>query len=238
MRIPITITGPEDRLRRRAAGSPWLEHPRVSDAHGYRLDDEEMRFSRPAMRNRTNLAIDRDTEREDEVNLPAEERPLPEQDVSAPTKDEIQEESAGEEGPSEDWKNRYIRLRADFDNYKRHAEAQRDQLSGLGKAKVLEDIFPLVEHMERAIRAAEEAGDKTGILEGIKMVYQELLKALDKNGVERIETVGTAFDPEIHEAVAVSAHPEYPAGTVVEEVRAGFVRGGKLLRPASVIVAQ
>jgi molecular chaperone GrpE len=92
--------------------------------------------------------------------------------------------------------------------------------------------------MERAIHAARRAGDSTGILEGIELVYQELLKVLEKNGVERINTVGEPFDPEIHEAVAVSPHPDYSPDTVVEEVRAGFVKGGKLLRAASVIVAQ
>jgi molecular chaperone GrpE len=129
-------------------------------------------------------------------------------------------------------------LRADFDNYKRHAETQKEHLAGIGKEKVLEDVFPLVEHMERAIKAAEDAGDQTGILEGIEMVYREVLRVLEKNGVERIETVGEAFDPEIHEAVAVATDADCPEDTVVEEVRAGFRKNGKLLRPASVVVAQ
>jgi len=176
------------------------------------------------MQDRTNLAIDQEMYEEAfrEEQIPVRKKDAP----------------RTEEAPHEDWKERYIRLRADFDNYKRHAEAEREQLSGIGKAKVLEDIFPLVEHMERAILAARDAGDRTGILEGIEMVYQELLRVLEKNGVERIATVGEPFDPEIHEAVAVSPNPDYPSDTVVEEVRAGFVKGGKLLRPASVIVAQ
>jgi len=145
---------------------------------------------------------------------------------------------SGREDSNQDWKDRYMRLLADFENYKRHAEAQREQLSGIGKAKVLEDVFPLVEHMERAIRAARDANDRTGILEGVEMVYRELLNVLEKHGVERVETVGRRFDPQIHEAVAVSPYPEGPAGTIVEEVRAGFLKDGKLLRPASVVVSQ
>lgn len=145
---------------------------------------------------------------------------------------------SGREDPNQDWKDRYVRLLADFENYKRNAEAQREQLSGIGKAKVLEDVFPLVEHMERAIRAARNADDRTGILEGIEMVYRELLSVLEKHGVERVETVGRPFDPQVHEAVAVSPDPEGPAGTILEEVRAGFLKDGKLLRPASVIVAR
>lgn len=232
MRIPITIDGPED-LRRRDPRYSLGVAPRSSDAYGYRRGRSGRGFPGPSMQDRTNLAVDREmyTENEDAVSsdkaaFREEQVPVREKDATPP------------EAPHEDWKERYIRLRADFDNHKRHAEAEREQLSGMGKAKVLEDIFPLVEHMERAIRAAKDAGDSTGILEGIEMVYQELLRVLEKNGVERIDTVGEPFDPEIHEAVAVSPHPDYPADTVIEEVRAGFVKGGKLLRPASVIVAQ
>lgn len=214
MRIPITIGVPED-LRRRDARYSLRGTPRSSDEYGYPRGRSGSGFPGPSMRDRTNLAVDRRMDWEDEGPVHADK-----------------------EAVQEDWKERYIRLRADFDNHKRHAEAEREQLSGIGKAKVLEDVFPLVEHMERAIRASTDAGDRTGILEGIEMVYQELLRILEKNGVERIATVGEPFDPKIHEAVAVSPHPEYPADTVVKEVRAGFVKGGQLLRPASVIVAQ
>ena len=222
MRIPITTGVPED-LRRRDARYSLRGSPRPSDEYGYRRGRTGRGFPGPSMQDRTNLAIDHEMYEEAfrEEQLPVRKKDAPRTET-----------------PHEDWKERYIRLRADFDNYKRHAEAEREQLSGIGKAKVLEDIFPLVEHMERAILAARDAGDLTGILEGIEIVYQELLRVLEKNGVERIETVGEPFDPEIHEAVAVSPHPDYPADTVVEEVRAGFVKGGKLLRPASVIVAQ
>jgi len=232
MRIPITIGGPED-PRRRDARYSLRDDPRSLNEYGYRRERAGRGFPGPSMRERTNLAVDRETDREDEEAVHADEEPFREERVPVRKMD-----APCTETPQEDWKERYLRLRADFDNHKRHAEAQREQLSGMGKAKVLEDIFPLVEHMERAIRATRDAGDRTGILEGIEMVYQELLRVLEKNGVERIDTVGEPFDPEIHEAVAVSPHPDYPADTVVEEVRAGFVKGGKLLRPASVIVAQ
>ena len=232
MRIPITTGVPED-LRRRDARYSLRGTPRSSDEYGYRRGRPGRGFPDPFMQDRTNLAIDQELYRENEDTVRADEEAFREEQVPVRKKD-----APRPEAPNEDWKERYIRLRADFDNYKRHAEAQREQLSGMGKARVLEDIFPLVEHMERAIRAARDAGDGTGILEGIEMVYQELLRVLEKNGVERIVTVGTPFDPEIHEAVAVSPHPDYPADTVIEEVRAGFVKGGKLLRAASVIVAQ
>jgi molecular chaperone GrpE len=232
MRIPITTGVPED-LRRRDARYSLRGTPHSSDEYGYRRGRSGRGFPGPSMRDRTNLAVDCKMDWEDEGPVHADKEAVQEDQVPVRKNDAVRTEA-----PHEDWKERYIRLRADFDNHKRHAEAEREKLSGMGKAKILEDVFPLVEHMERAIRAARDAGDRTGILEGIEIVYQELLRVLEKNGVERIATVGKPFDPEIHEAVAVSPHTDYPADTVVKEVRAGFVKGGQLLRPASVIVAQ
>ncbi len=232
MRIPITINGREDPWTREP-GYSFRGHPRTSDDYGYRRGRTGRGFPGSSMRDRTNLAVVREMYTQKEDPVPADEEAFREEQVPVRNKD-----VARTVEPHEDWKERYIRLRADFDNYKRHAEAQREKLGGIGKEAILEDIFPLVEHMERAIRAARDAGGRTGMLEGIEMVYNELLRVLGKHGVERIETVGEPFDPEIHEAVAVSPNPDYSSDTVVEEVRAGFVKGGKLLRPASVVVAQ
>ena len=139
---------------------------------------------------------------------------------------------------TDDWKNRYQRLLADFENHKRHAEAERTRLAGVGKETVLDDIFPIIDHLQRAIQATRDAGGENGILEGIEMVYNEFIKALEKHGVNRIKTVGEPFNPTVHEAVAVTEHPAYPEDTVVEEVRNGFTRGDKLLRPAHVVVGR
>jgi molecular chaperone GrpE len=186
------------------------------------------------MRSEGNLAVDRETARENarKTNAAADRDTVRRQESA------LKRNVAGTNESHEDWKERYTRLRADFENYKRHAEAQREELAGIGKEKVLEDVFPVVEHMERAIQATKDASDQSGILEGIEMVYQEMLRVLEKNGVERIDTVGQPFDPEVHEAVAVTPHSDYPENTVAEEVRAGFMKNGKLLRPASVVVAQ
>jgi molecular chaperone GrpE len=234
MRIPITINGRED-PRTADRRYSLRGFPPVSEEYGDRRGRAARGRPRVSMRDPSNLAVDHDTFEETEGTrfVDGSEEAIRENQVPVQKKD-----PAGTEEPHEDWKERYIRLRADFDNYKRHAEAQREHLAGIGKEKVLEDVFPLVEHMERAIKAVKGAGDQTGILEGIRMVYQEMLRVLEKNGVERIDSVGAPFDPEIHEAVAVTEHPDFPEDTVVEEVRAGFMKNGKLLRPASVVVAQ
>lgn len=138
----------------------------------------------------------------------------------------------------DDWKERYIRLAADFENFKRHANIERDRLAGLGKEAVLEDLLPLVGYMEAARKAVESAPDKAGIVAGLDLFYKQLLVALEKHGVERIPAQGQPFDPAIHEAVSVYICDDYADNSVIEEVKPGFRRHGKVLRPAAVVVAQ
>jgi molecular chaperone GrpE len=132
---------------------------------------------------------------------------------------------------------RYVRLKADFDNFRKRSQEEGRKLSQLGREAVLQDLIPLVESLERAIDASVKTGGQEGIREGIELVRQGLLSVLEKHGFQRIPTVGEPFDPRIHEAVAVLPSREVLANTVIEEVRPGFMREGKPLRPASVVVA-
>ena len=233
MLIPITIHDRGQPSRRDDRYS-FRGYPPVPEEYGNRRGRTGRGHLEPPMRSEGNVAVDRKATLQNarESNDAAARDAVRRQESNQKRNVALTDES------HEDWKERYTRLRADFENYKRHAEAQREELAGIGKEKVLEDVFPVLEHMERAIKATKDAGDQSGILEGIEMVYQEMLRVLEKNGVERIDTVGKPFDPEVHEAVAVTAHADCPEDTVVEEVRAGFMKNGKLLRPASVVVAQ
>ena len=138
----------------------------------------------------------------------------------------------------ESLQNRYLRLRADFDNYRRHAEAEKTTLAEVGKEAVLEDIYPLLDSLGRAIATTRSSGANNGILEGLELVRRDFLKFLEKHGVERIESVGESFDPRLHEAVAAADHPDYPENVVMRELRSGFKRGEKLLRPAQVLISR
>jgi len=146
-------------------------------------------------------------------------------------------EPAGEGGAGEDWKAMYVRLLADFDNFRKRARAEQERLAEVGKEAVIGDVIPVIEHLERAQQAATAAGDRA-MIDGLRMVLSELLSVLKRHGVERVPTVGEPFNPALHEAVAVVARSGVRENTVVEEVRPGFVRNGKLLRPAGVVVAQ
>jgi molecular chaperone GrpE len=139
---------------------------------------------------------------------------------------------------ADEWKNRYVRLYADFENFKRHANLERERLSGIGKEAVLDDVLPLVGYMELAINAVETAPDKAAIIAGLDLLYKQLIAALEKHGVERIPAQGQPFDPTVHEAISVYVCTDTPDNTIIQEVKPGFRRHGKVLRPATVVVAQ
>ncbi|HUT54572.1 MAG TPA: nucleotide exchange factor GrpE [bacterium] len=234
MRIPVKVIRKEADGRREELGPGWDEL-RPAD---YFADS---RPARELLMGGADADPDYPPERPEENEEPARD------DGGAPDRGEAggsarpgyvsRDDLSGRADPG-DWKNKYVRLLADFENYKRHAEAERDRLSGIGKESVLDDLFPLVEHMERAIQAARDAGGGNGILEGLELVYRELLAVLEKHGVERIRARGQLFDPRLHEAAAAVPSPGTPEGTILEELRPGFTRQGRLLRPATVVVAR
>ena len=139
--------------------------------------------------------------------------------------------------PIEDWQDRCLRLQADFTNFRRHAEAERSRLLGLGREAALADIYPLLDHLERGLAWAREHGAEAAVIEGLVLVQKEFEKVLDKHGIQRMSTLGEPFNPEVHEAVSVMARDGVEPGRIVEEVAAGFIREGKVLRPARVVVA-
>ncbi|MEW6442462.1 MAG: nucleotide exchange factor GrpE [bacterium] len=132
---------------------------------------------------------------------------------------------------------RYLRLLADFENFKRRSQEERKELVQIGRETVLTDLIPLLEHLERALDNSGSTGGQEAIRRGIDLIRQELLAVMEKNGLERIPTAGQTFDPRVHEAVAVVPGRGTETGLVIEEVRPGFRRNGKVLRPASVIVS-
>jgi molecular chaperone GrpE len=152
--------------------------------------------------------------------------------------------SAGEERyetgdeSAEEWKHRCMCMKADFENYKRNVEAERARLAEVGKESVLTELFPIAEHLERAVQAATGRKRDNRIVEGIELVQKDLNKIFDKHGIERIPTVGECFDPEVHEAVAAVESEDACEGEILEEIQAGFKRNGRLIRPAKVVVAK
>jgi len=131
---------------------------------------------------------------------------------------------------------RYLRLLADFDNYRRRVERERASAAQSGKRDLLLALLDLVDDFERAIQCIND--EPSPIVEGVNSIYRKLRAVLDAEGVAPFNSVGEMFNPDIHEAVGSVSSAEYPPGVVPEEVRRGYRQGDNLLRPARVVVSR
>ena len=130
------------------------------------------------------------------------------------------------------------RTRADFENYRKRAARESAAAQHRGIAKLVKELLPAVDNLDRALAAAEANGDGSGeLVSGLKLVHAEVIAALGRAGVERFSPEGEQFDPERHEAVAQQAVQGAEPGTIVDVYQRGYVLGEAVLRPARVLVA-
>lgn len=133
--------------------------------------------------------------------------------------------------------DKYLRLAAEFDNYKRLSQRdQRDQIK-FGNEQLLKELLPVVDNLERAIKAAKERKPGDGLVQGVDLTLKQLNGALAKFGVHPIPTVGQPFDPSGHQAVASVPSEQVPEQHVVEEFQRGYRLHDRILRPAMVTVS-
>lgn len=134
-----------------------------------------------------------------------------------------------------EWENRYKRLQADFENFKRRTNQEKTQLASFIKGGVIEDLLPVLDNFERAISAPAE-GDAKVFLDGFVMIHQNLMAMLSKQGLEVIDAVGKPFDPTYHQAIMRAPSDEYDDDTVCEVLQTGYTVDGRVVRPAMVKV--
>lgn len=149
------------------------------------------------------------------------------------------EEAPQEEKKSEleELKNQYIRLAADFDNYRKRQEQERAELLKYGAVNTLAKIIPAIDNLERAKKSIKDMDDPQKIKESFDIVEKQIMDALNKIGVKKICTVGEKFNPELHEAVMQTPTSEYEDHSIIEEMQSGYTLEGKVLRAALVNVA-
>lgn len=137
---------------------------------------------------------------------------------------------------ADDFKDKFLRSRAELENWRRRAAADAERARANGLDEALRSVFKVFDDLERAVSAAGE-GSADSILPGVKLVLENLEADLGRLGVERVGEPGDEFDPERHEAVtAVPADGDNPAGTIAQVVQVGFSQGDRLIRPAAVVV--
>lgn len=139
----------------------------------------------------------------------------------------------------EEQKDKYLRLSAEFDNYRKRTLKEKAELIKNGGEKAISAILPILDDLERALQNMQKADDVKAMYEGIDLIYQKFLKGLSQEGLQKMEPVGEAFDTDYHEAVAlVPAPSEDQKGKVLDCVQTGYKLNDKVIRHAKVVVAQ
>ncbi len=130
-----------------------------------------------------------------------------------------------------------LRALAEFQNYRRRTDEERESLKGFLITGVMESLLPIVDNFGRAVESMNASSDIDKLRDGISGIHRQLATLLEKNGVEQIEAAGASFDPNLHNAVMRVEDSGAPADTVVEVLQPGYKIGGRVLRPALVKVS-
>jgi len=133
--------------------------------------------------------------------------------------------------------SRLMYLQADFENYRKRVEKETREAVQLGNEKLITNLLGVIDELEMAIQSGKETENKGALLEGVEMVLRKMYATLGQEGLTRIEATGRPFDPSRHEAISKVPTKDYAEGTVIEEVRKGFMLKDKVIRPSIVKVA-
>jgi molecular chaperone GrpE len=150
--------------------------------------------------------------------------------------EEIQEAEEEKPKQEEDYKEKMLRLAAEFDNYKKRVRNDVENAKGMGKAEMLKKLLPVLDEFELAIMSANENADKN-LVKGIEMVYSNFMDTLKKEGLSEMKVNGI-FDPYKHEIIMTKEESKKKPGTILEVIKKGYMFGDIVLRPASVIIAK
>ena len=153
--------------------------------------------------------------------------------------------AASEELPSRDWEaeiaewqDKYLRLQAEFDNFRKRTLREKMELVQSGSAECVKNFLPLMDDLQRALEAIEKSNDLEALREGVKLIAQKFRETLKKQNVKEIEALGLELDTDHHEAVARFDAGKEKKGKIVDVVQPGYKMGDKVLRFAKVVVAE
>lgn len=172
---------------------------------------------------------------EENTETVSEQEPVAEEPSSQEEKSEISDNKLQEE--YDKLNQQYIRLAADFDNYRKRQEQERENLVKYGTEMALLKMLEVLDNFERGQKSLEGINDCEKVKESFKLVHKQVWEALSKMGLEEIKAVGEEFDPNYHEAVMQTPTSEHPEHTVISELQKGYKMGDKVLRPTLVNVA-
>ena len=150
-----------------------------------------------------------------------------------------EEESDKLRSELDEYKDKYLRLMAEFDNYRKRVLKEKSELILNGGEKVISSILPVLDDIERAEESMTTIEDLKSFQEGVSLIFEKLKTILEKNGLKKMDTVGEQFNVDFHEAIAmVPGQPDELRGKVIDSVQTGYLLNDKVLRHAKVAVAE
>ena len=171
-----------------------------------------------------------------EMDLDEVENPKEEQEETKETNESVNDNDGYKE-KYEQLNNQYVRLAADFDNFRKRQAQERENLLKYGAEETLKKLIEVIDNFDRAQKAIETIEDCGQVKDSFNLVCKQMKETLKKIGLEAIETEGKEFDPNIHEAVMQTPTSEYEEGTIIAELQKGYKIGDKVLRASLVNVA-
>lgn len=152
---------------------------------------------------------------------------------------ELEKELKETKDALEEMKDKYLRLSAEFDNFRKRTVKEKAELVLNGGEKSISSILPVIDDLERAIKTMETATDVTAVKEGVELIYNKFISILAQNGVKAIETKGQTLNTDYHEAIAVIPSPnEEQKGKILDCVQTGYTLNEKVIRHAKVVVGE
>ena len=152
--------------------------------------------------------------------------------------DEAAEALAKAEAEAAEWRDKYLRLQAEFDNYRKRTLKEKMSLVESGGENVIKALLPVVDDVDRALAAMEKSDDVEALRGGVRLISQKFNEVMRQQGVNEIEAVGKEFDVDVHEAVARFPIDGKNSGEIIDVVQKGYKLGDKVIRYAKVVVAE
>ena len=151
--------------------------------------------------------------------------------------DEVRQSLAAKSEEANLFQEKYLRLAAEFENYKKLAQKQKQEYSQFANESLLKELLPVVDNLERALKCVQDGHAADGLIQGVELTLKQFTETLAKFGVKPIVSLGVSFDPSRHQAVAQQASPTAAENTVIEEYQKGYQLHDRILRAAMVVVA-
>jgi molecular chaperone GrpE len=150
---------------------------------------------------------------------------------------DLEERLAEEQQKAQDYLTRLKYLQADLENYRKRTEREKEELAVRCNEKLVSELLCILDDLDRALESGKETDDSSALLKGVTMIHQNLVRMLEREGLECIDAVGKVFDPNLHELVVKIPRSDCEDGLVLEEVRKGFMFKGRVLRPCMVNIS-